>query len=252
MQSVMLAAYGTLFTFSMTALGAALVFLLGQHISDRLQRCCIGFAAGVMSAASVFSLLIPAIAQSRASGSVPFLTVSVGFSLGAGLMLAAEAFLARRQRAADASARRQNLILAAVTLHNIPEGMAVGLAFALAGKQGSAALAAAAALALGIGIQNIPEGAAISLPLRQSGMSKRRSFFFGAASGLVEPIFGLLVILAASAASRVMPLLMAFAAGAMMFVVIAEMIPEAAQERRGVLLTPDGYVVMMALDVALG
>ena len=252
MQSLLLAACGTLFTFFMTALGAALVFLFGQRISDRVYRCCIGFAAGVMSAASVFSLLIPAIGQSRSSGSIPFLTVSVGFSLGAGLMLAAEIFLARRQAAAGETQRRRSLMLTAVTLHNIPEGMAVGLAFSFAAQQGTAALASAAALALGIGIQNLPEGAAVSLPLRQTGMSRTKSFLLGAASGLVEPIFGLLVILAAAAVSPVMPLLMAFAAGAMMFVVTAEMIPEAAREHYGVLLTMIGYVIMMALDVALG
>lgn len=252
MQGVLLAASGTLFTFFMTTLGAALVFLLGQHTSDRVQRCCIGFAAGVMSAASVFSLLIPAMAQSRAAGHVPFLTVSAGFSLGAGLMLAAESFLSVRHQAADETIRRQHLMFAAVTLHNIPEGMAVGLAFFLAVRQEPAALAAAAALALGIGIQNIPEGAAISLPLRQSGMSKRRSFLLGAASGLAEPVFGLLVILAASAASRMMPLLMSFAAGAMMFVVTAEMIPEAVKARCGAPTVMAGYVIMMALDIALG
>ena len=251
MQSVLFAACGTLFTFMMTTLGAALVFLLGRHISDRLHRCCIGFAAGVMSAASVFSLLTPAISQARAAGSIPHLTVSIGFSLGAGLMLAAEAFLSRRQHAPDEDTHRRSLMLAAVTLHNIPEGMAVGLAFSLAARQGTSALAAAAALALGIGIQNIPEGAAISLPLRQAGMSRTKSFLLGAASGLVEPIFGMLVIFAVSAASRAMPLLMAFAAGAMMFVVTSEMIPEAAKERHGVLLTMAGYVIMMALDVAL-
>lgn len=252
MQGVLFAACGTLFTFAMTALGAAFVFLFGQRISERVQRCCIGFAAGVMSAASVFSLLTPAIAQSRAQGGIPFITVSVGFSLGAGLMLAAEALISRRRRTADETARRRSLMLAAVTLHNIPEGMAVGLAFSLAASQGPAALTAAAALALGIGVQNIPEGAAVSLPLRQCGMSRTRSFLLGAASGLVEPLFGVMVIFAAAAVSSAMPLLMSFAAGAMMYVVAAEMIPDAARERCGVLLVMVGYVVMMALDVALG
>lgn len=252
MQGVFFAACGTLFTFAMTVLGASLVFLFRQHISLRVQRCCIGFAAGVMSAASVFSLLVPAIGQARAAGGMPALTTTVGFSLGAGLMLAAEVCLSRRQLAADKAACRQSLMIAAVTLHNIPEGMAVGLAFALAAREGPAALAAAFTLALGIGIQNIPEGAAVALPLRQGGMSRMRSFGIGAASGLVEPLFGLLVILVAAAAQTVMPLLMAFAAGAMMYVVAADMIPDAAGERRGVLLVMVGYVIMMALDVALG
>jgi len=252
MQGVFFAACGTLFTFSMTALGAALVFLLGQHISDRVQRCCIGFAAGVMSAASVFSLLVPAIEQSHANGGAAFLTVSIGFSIGAGVMLLSELYLARRQRSADEAAHRRSLMLAAVTLHNIPEGMAVGLAFALASPEHPAAFAAAVTLALGIGLQNIPEGAAVSLPLRQSGMSRTRSFCLGAASGLVEPVFGVLVILAAAAVQAAMPLLMALAAGAMMFVVTADMIPDAAKERSGVLLVMAGYVIMMAMDVALG
>jgi len=252
MQGLLYAACGTLFTFSMTALGAALVFLFGQRISVRVQRCCIGFAAGVMSAASVFSLLVPAIAQARDTGGIPYLTVSIGFSLGAGLMLASEILLTRRQHAATETARRQSLMLTSITLHNIPEGMAVGLAFASAAQEGSAALAAAVALALGIGIQNIPEGAAVSLPLRQGGASRMRSFCLGAASGLVEPVFGVLVILAAAAVQTAMPLLMALAAGAMMFVVTSEMIPDAAKEQRGVLLVMVGYVIMMALDVALG
>lgn len=252
MQGVFFAACGTLFTFAMTVLGASLVFLFRRRISLRVQRCCIGFAAGVMSAASVFSLLVPAIEQARAAGSMPALTSTVGFSLGAGLLLAAEVWLSHRQLAADEAARRQSLMIAAVTLHNIPEGMAVGLAFALAAKEDPAGLASAITLALGIGIQNIPEGAAVALPLRQGGMSRMRSFGIGAASGLVEPLFGLLVILVAAAAQTVMPLLMAFSAGAMMYVVTADMIPDAARERRGVLLVMVGYVIMMALDVALG
>ena len=252
MQGVFVAACGTLFTFAMTALGASLVFLFRHAIGSSIQRGCIGFAAGVMSAASVFSLLVPAVEQSRAAGGIPFLTVSAGFSLGAALMLAADCIIARRQQTADEAMRKRNLMMTAVTLHNIPEGMAVGLAFALAPQKGAAGLAAAATLALGIGIQNIPEGAAVSLPLRQSGMSRAKSFLLGAASGAVEPRFGLLVILAATAVQAAMPFLMAFAAGAMMFVVAAEMIPDAAKERRGVLLVMAGYVIMMALDVALG
>lgn len=252
MQGVLFAVYGTLFTFFMTALGASFVFLFRQPISARAQRCCFGFAAGVMSAAAVFSLLLPAIEQVTAAGGIPYLTISIGFSLGAGVMLAAEAFLSHRHHPGDEEGSSCGLMLAAVTLHNIPEGMAVGLSFAMAPQGASSALVAAITLALGIGIQNIPEGAAVSLPLRQNGMSRAKSFFLGLASGVVEPVFGLLVILAASAAQAILPLLMAFSAGAMMYVVCADMIPSAAQERRGTLLIMIGYVIMMALDVALG
>lgn len=252
MQGVLLAACGTLFTFAMTALGAALVFLFRQPAVERCQRPCMGFAAGVMSAAAVFSLLVPAAEQSRAAGGMPALTVTVGFALGAGAMLGAEALLSGRHQALGESQRRQHLMLTAVTLHNIPEGMAVGLAFAMASEAGTAALTAASALALGIGIQNLPEGAAVSLPLMNSGSSRTRSFLLGAASGAVEPLFGILVVLAASAAQAALPLLMAFAAGAMMLVVMEDMIPDAAKDRRGIPLAMLGYVIMMALDVALG
>jgi len=252
MQSILLAAYGTGFTFLMTVLGAALVFLFRKHIGETAERICLGFAAGVMAAAAVFSLLLPAIERIEQQGGVPFVTVALGFSAGAGMMLAADAWMEHRQRGADEASRRRALMMTAVTLHNIPEGMAVGLAFAAAAQAGGAAFAAAAALALGIGVQNLPEGAAISLPLRQSGMSRMRSFLWGAASGAVEPVFGMLVVLAAAYAAPVMPGLMAFSAGAMMLVVVAEMVPGAVKERKGVLFVMLGYVLMMTLDVALG
>lgn len=252
MQGVLFAACGTLFTFVMTALGAALVFLFRRSMGESIQRACMGFAAGVMSAAAVFSLLVPAAAHARVSGGMPALTVAAGFALGAGAMLGTGALLARRQQTLSQAQRHQQLMLAAVTLHNIPEGMAVGLAFAMAAKADTAALAAALTLALGIGIQNIPEGAAVSLPLLSSGRSRISSFLLGAASGIVEPLFGILVILAATAAQALLPLLMAFAAGAMMAVVMEDMIPDAARDPRGIPLAMLGYVIMMALDVALG
>lgn len=254
MRSCLWAACGTLFTFWMTTLGAALVFFFKRAIGERMQRICLGFAGGVMAAAAVFSLLNPAVAQTREMGGIPWLAATAGFLCGAGMIFSMDALM-RRVRSVQArgdSARRRLLLFTAVTLHNIPEGMAVGLAFALAAQEGGASLAAAAALALGIGIQNFPEGAAISLPLRQSGMSRRRSFALGVASGSVEPIFGVLVVLAATVIRPLMPFLMAFAAGAMMLVVVGEMIPAAAKERMGVLVVMAGYVIMMALDVGLG
>lgn len=247
------AACGTLFTFAMTALGAALVFFLGRSISESLQRLCIGFAGGVMSAAAVFSLLVPGAQRAQASGQIPWLAVSGGFLLGAALVALTDKALERipRMQQAGAEARRQTLLFSAVTLHNIPEGMAVGLACAAASGGGVAGFASAGALALGVGIQNFPEGAAISLPLRQGGMSRGRSFFFGAVSGVVEPVFGVLAALAASSTADLMPLLMAFAAGAMMQVVFAQLLPEAASHRDGAAAAVIGYALMMALDVAL-
>lgn len=254
MRSILWAACGTLFTFAMTALGSALVFFFRRSIGETMQRLCFGFAGGVMAAASVFSLLNPAVEQTRAMGGSPWVVPTVGFLVGAGLLAAFDAFARRTRRiqAAGDGARRRTLLLAAVTLHNVPEGMAVGLAFALAAQEGGAGFAAATALALGIGIQNFPEGAAISLPLRQSGMSRMRSFALGVLSGAVEPVFGVLVVQLATAVRPAMPAMMAFAAGAMMLVVIGEMIPEAAKRRDGTLAAILGYAVMMALDVGLG
>lgn len=256
MKGALYAACGTLFTFLMTSLGAALVFCFRRSVGERAQRACLGFAAGVMSAASVFSLLCPAAEQAAQLGGRPWLVVTAGFLLGAAALLLLDTLTLRlraaRRGTQEQAARQRTLLFAAVTLHNIPEGMAVGLAFALAARDGGLSLAAASALALGIGVQNLPEGAAISLPLRQSGMSRARSFAMGVLSGAVEPVFGVLVVLAVSAVRAMMPLLMAFAAGAMMLVVMEEMLPEAARERRGVLCAMAGYVLMMALDLALG
>lgn len=241
------AASGTLFPFVMTALGAALVFLLCGRISPRLYRMSVGFAGGVMSAASVFSLLLPAMEQ---AGNRAWLVASAGFLLGAAVIGALDMAFASLLRRTDERARRQILMICAVTLHNIPEGMAVGIAFALASQ--GAPLAAACTLALAIGLQNLPEGAAVALPLRQSGMSRQKSFAVGVFSGAVEPVFGVLAALLAAAVRGMMPGLMAFAAGAMMLVVFSEMIPAAGQRRDGAAAAVAGYVMMMALDLALG
>ena len=241
-----------MFTFAMTVLGAAMVFFFRKRISARAGRLCFGFAGGVMSAAAVFSLLLPAARQAEAMGWEPWLTAALGFALGAGMMIVLDLYISSRQAHADDAPRRRAMLLSAVTLHNIPEGMAVGLAFAAAAGKESAALAAAAAVALGIGVQNIPEGAAIALPLRQGGFSVRRSFALGAASGAVEPVFGVIAALMISAASGLMPGLMAFSAGAMMWVVFSEMLPESCVQRDGALAAAVGYILMMALDLALG
>ena len=245
MKMVFWAGVGTLFPFLMTTLGAALVFLMKKQSED---GPCMGFAAGVMSAAAVFSMLLPAMRQNEGG----WLRVTLGFALGAALIAGVDAFLRgiRRMQSISDDAKRRMLMYAAITLHNIPEGMAVGLAFALAGVQGG--MAGAAVLALGIGVQNLPEGLAVALPFHAGGMSRGKSFALGALSGVVEPIFGMLAALAMGVMRGALPGMMAFCAGAMMQVVFAEMIPQAARTRLGAACTMAGYTLMMALDLALG
>lgn len=258
---VLWAAVGTGFTFLMTALGAATVLVFRGRTTPSLQRIFLGFAAGVMVAASVFSLLLPAIEETEALGGIGWLPAAGGFLLGVLFLWGLDSLLphlhpeAQNPEGLPSSWRRTTLMVLAVTLHNIPEGMAVGLSFALAAQHSGGGLSAAMALAIGIGLQNFPEGAAISLPLRQEGVSTGRSFLYGALSGLVEPIFGILVVLAAGAIEPFMPWLLAFAAGTMMYVVTEELIPEAhlgEHSNVGTLSVMAGFVIMMILDVALG
>lgn len=260
---VLWAALGTGFTFLMTTLGAALVFFLRRKSNKKMQQACLGFAAGVMIAASVWSLLIPAIEEAEAAGMIGWIPAAGGFILGILLLLTLDGLLPHLHQGADhpegipSSMRRTTLLVLAVTLHNIPEGMAVGLSFARAAQHGGdgAILAAAGALALGIGIQNFPEGAAVSLPLRQEGLSRGRSFLYGSLSGIVEPIFGILVVLIAGQIEPLMPWLLSLAAGAMLYVVVEELIPEAhlgEHSHLGTLSVMAGFLAMMILDVALG
>lgn len=247
----------------MTTLGAAMVFFLRRRAGQTLQRVFLGFAAGVMIAASVWSLLIPAIDEAEAAGGVGWVPAAGGLTLGILLMLALDGLLphlhsgAAQAEGLPSSFRRSTLLVLAVTLHNIPEGMAVGLTFARAAQHSgdTGLIAAAGALALGIGIQNFPEGAAVALPLRQEGLSCRRAFAYGALSGMVEPIFGVLVVLAAGQLEPFMPWLLSAAAGAMLYVVVEELIPEAhlgEHSHPGTLGVMAGFLVMMVLDVALG
>ena len=262
-QALLWAAAGTGFTFSMTALGAAMVFFMKKQSTALMQRIFLGFAAGVMIAASVWSLLIPAIEETEQAGGVGWLPASGGFLLGILLMLLLDGLLPHLHNGAahaeglPSSFRRTTLLVLAVTLHNIPEGMAVGLSFARAAQHGGSRglVAAAGALALGIGIQNFPEGAAISLPLRQEGMGRGRAFLMGTASGLVEPVFALLTVLAAGTVHALLPWLLSFAAGCMLYVVVEELIPEASPPsggHSGTLGVMVGFLLMMILDVALG
>ena len=244
------AALGTGFTFLMTTLGAATVFFFSGEPRPKFQKAMLGFAAGVMTATSVWSLLLPAIDQARAEGKLPgWLPAAAGMLLGVVFLAALDSLLPRLRRTPREDWRQNTLLMTAITLHNVPEGMAVGLAFALAAE--GEGLAGAAALAMGIGIQNFPEGAAISLPLRQEGFSRRRAFLGGTLSGSVEPVFGVLVVLAAGAVHPLMPWLLSFAAGAMLYVVVEELVPQ-AHSRSGTCGFVGGFLVMMVLDVALG
>ena len=246
-QALTWAAGGTLFLFAMTTLGAAAVFLFAREPRPRLHRWLLGFAAGIMTAASVWSLLLPAMARAASLGLPPWLPACLGTLAGALFLWGLDAALPRLRRPEGAS-RETALLVTAITLHNIPEGMAVGLSFALAA--GGEGFAAAAALALGIGVQNVPEGAAVALPLRQEGMSRPRAFSAAALSGAVEPLFGVAVVAAAGAAQRCMPWLLAFAAGAMLYVVVEELIPQ-AQGGGGTCGYLAGFLLMMVLDTAL-
>lgn len=255
--------YGLLLPFLGTTFGAACVFFLRRDLSDGIQRGLTGFAAGVMTAASIWSLLIPAIDRSAELGKWAFLPAVTGFWIGVLFLLALDHIIPHLHRSSgqpegpSSQLRRTTMLVLAVTLHNIPEGMAVGISFALASQGDTPAqLTAAVALALGIGIQNFPEGAAIALPLRQEGLSRAKSFWMGALSGVVEPIFALLTVLMVGSLQPLMPWLLSFAAGAMLYVVVEELIPGAHLEdhssRGGTLGVMAGFLLMMILDVALG
>lgn len=262
MSPLLWALSGTGFTFFMTALGAAVVFLFRRGMSANVQRVFLGFAAGVMIAASVWSLLIPAIDEAEAQEMIGWIPAAGGFILGVLFLLLLDGLLphlhpgSKEPEGMPASMKRTTLLIFAVTLHNIPEGMAVGLTFALAAQHGdSSGYMAAMALALGMGIQNFPEGAAISLPLRREGMKSGKAFLCGAASGIVEPFFGVLTVLVAGTIAPLMPWLLSFAAGAMIYVVVEELIPEAhlgEHSHIGTIGVMIGFLVMMVLDVALG
>lgn len=253
---------GTMFTFLMTTLGAATVFFFRREITPAIQRLFLGFAAGVMIAASVWSLLIPAIEEAEESGVPGYLPATGGFILGVAFLLLLDKALPHLHHddphaPKTKRSKRTALLMIAMTLHNIPEGMAVGLAFARAAQNDGSFLwlSAAGALALGIGIQNFPEGAAIALPLRQEGNSRTRAFLEGCLSGSVEPIFGVLAAIVAGSVAPLMPWFLSFAAGAMMVVVVEELIPEARLDQSahaGTLSVMFGFLLMMVLDVALG
>lgn len=253
---------GILIPFLGTTLGACCVFFMRRSLGERVQRMLTGFAAGVMVAASVWSLLIPAIEQSEGLGKFAFVPAAVGFWVGILFLLLLDHVIPHLHQNSDETEgpkgelRRTTMMVLAVTLHNIPEGMAVGVVYAgyLAGSAQISA-AGAMALSLGIAIQNFPEGAIISMPLRADGMGKGRAFLSGMLSGIVEPIGAVLTILAARLIIPALPYLLSFAAGAMLYVVVEELIPEMSQGKHsdiGTIFFAVGFSVMMTLDVALG
>ena len=254
--------WGILIPFLGTSLGAGCVFFLKKSLSDGIQRALTGFAAGVMVAASVWSLLIPAMEQAADLGRLAFFPAAVGFWLGILFLLLLDHLIPHlHQNSLQAEGpksqlQRTTMMVLAVTLHNIPEGMAVGVVYAgyLAGTAQITA-AGALALSLGIAIQNFPEGAIISMPLRAEGMKKGRAFWGGVLSGIVEPIGAVLTILAAGIVVPALPYLLSFAAGAMLYVVVEELIPEMSQGQHsnvGTVFFAVGFSVMMVLDVTLG
>lgn len=254
--------YGLMIPFLGTSLGAACVFFMKKDLGVAVQRSLTGFAAGVMVAASVWSLLIPALDQSEAMGKFSFIPAAVGFWIGILFLLLLDHVIphfhqnSTQPEGPKSKLQRTTMLVLAVTLHNIPEGMAVGVVYAgyLVGDVGITAMGALA-LSLGIAIQNFPEGAIISMPLRSEGMKKGKSFWLGVLSGAVEPVGAILTILAANLIVPALPYFLSFAAGAMIYVVVEELIPEMSEGKHsniGTIFFAVGFSVMMILDVALG
>ncbi|MDO9613865.1 MAG: ZIP family metal transporter [Bacteroidota bacterium] len=260
---VLLALFATLFTWGFTALGSSLVFFF-KSINQKVLNSMLGFAAGVMIAASFWSLLKPAIEMADENGSIPWVPAVVGFLCGGAFLLLIDKILPHlhmglstdKAEGIKTSWQRSVLLVLAITLHNIPEGLAIGVAFgALANNPDAGMLAGAVALAIGIGLQNFPEGAAVSIPLRREGFSRLKAFNYGQLSGIVEPISGVIGAYLVLSITPLLPYALSFAAGAMIFVVVEELIPESQSGNEtdfstiGAML---GFATMMVLDVALG
>ncbi|HWQ59019.1 MAG TPA: ZIP family metal transporter [Clostridia bacterium] len=253
---------GILIPFAGTTLGAAAVYFVRRELNARLQKLLLGFASGVMIAASVFSLILPAISMAEAQGVVRWVPALVGFLAGIGFLLLLDVLIPHLHLGAGtpegrpARLSKSAMLLFAVTLHNIPEGMAVGVVFAgvLSGNAGIT-LASAFALSIGIALQNFPEGSIISLPLRANGLTRSRAFLYGTLSGVVEPIGAAATILLTNVMVPILPYLLCLAAGAMIYVVVEELIPEAQQGEHsniGTIGAALGFALMMVLDIALG
>lgn len=257
--------YGLMIPFVGTSLGAACVFFMQKDFREDVRKGLSGFAAGVMVAASIWSLIIPAMEQSESMGRLAFIPAAVGFWIGVILLLVLDRLMPHLHPHSEEpegpmslsqKLRKDTLLLLAVTLHNIPEGMAVGVVYAgFLSESVEISATAALALSLGIAIQNFPEGAIISMPLRANGCGRLKAFLGGSLSGAVEPIAAALTVLAAERVVGIMPYLLSMAAGAMMYVVVEELVPETAEGKHsniGTLAFAAGFTVMMALDVALG
>ena len=255
-------AIGLLIPFLGTTLGSAMVFFMRDKINIKIQKLLSGFAAGVMIAASIWSLLNPSISMAEEQGKIPWIPAAVGFLCGIGFLLLLDSIIphlhidSKKPEGLKAKLKNSTMMVLAVTLHNIPEGMAVGVVFAgvLSGNV-TMSVTAALALSIGIAIQNFPEGAIISMPLKSEGVSKTKAFLLGTLSGIVEPLGALLTIAITSAITPVLPYILAFAAGAMIYVVVEELIPElhpGDHSNIGTIGVALGFVLMMILDVALG
>ncbi len=253
---------GLMIPFIGTTLGSAMVLLMKKDLSNHIQKILLGFASGVMIAASVWSLLLPALDMAAAQGVVEWVPAAVGFLFGIFFLLALDKIIPHLHAYSDhpegmhSHLKKRTMLVLAVTLHNIPEGMAVGVVFAgVLSNNPLITLSSAFVLAIGIAIQNFPEGAIISMPLHAEGVSKKKSFLYGTASGIVEPIAGILTIFLTQVISGLLPYFLSFAAGAMIYVVVEELVPESQVGDHSDVATISvaiGFVIMMVLDVALG
>lgn len=251
---------GLLIPFIGTTIGSAMVFLMKKEINRKVEKFLLGFATGVMIAASVWSLLMPSIEMAEEQGVIAWVPASIGFIIGILFLLWIDYITTKikeqKQEETQSDCKKKSMLFLAVTLHNIPEGMAVGVALAgaLLGNAGIT-MSAALALAIGIGIQNFPEGAIISMPLKNEGMSKPKAFWYGTLSGIVEPIASIITLLLTKLVVPILPYFLSFAAGAMIYVVVEELIPQAQQGKHseiGTIGVSIGFIIMMILDVALG
>ena len=253
---------GVLIPFLGTTLGSAMVFFMKNKINNKVEKILLGFASGVMIAASIWSLIMPSIEMAEEQGKIAWVPAAVGFLLGVVFLLVLDSIIphlhlnSNKPEGLQAKLKKTTMMVLAVTLHNIPEGMAVGVVLAGAiAKNSGITMAGAFALAIGIAIQNFPEGAIISMPLKSEGASKLKAFWYGMLSGIVEPIGAIITILLTNVVVPVLPYLLSFAAGAMIYVVVEELIPEAQAGEHtniGTIGVAIGFVIMMVLDVALG
>ena len=255
-------AIGLLIPFLGTTLGSAMVFFMGKEINKKIEKLLLGFASGVMISASIWSLIIPAIDMAEGQGETAWMPAAIGFILGIIFLLILDSIIphlhleTKKPEGIKSKLKNTTMMILAVTLHNIPEGMAVGVVFAgVLANNSEITLPAAVALSIGIAIQNFPEGAIISMPLKSEGISKIRAFIYGALSGIVEPIAAFLTIILTSQVIPILPYILSFAAGAMIYVVVEELIPESQAGEHsniGTIGVALGFVIMMILDVALG